>query len=83
MTTSFEQKYDTKVTWVAQLANSNDSKAMTYKVTLLRHKYWKQLTKEKSMNSEVMTEVVSVLTIGKLFKGDSMQMCFVQRRLMC
>ena len=35
------------------------------------------------MNSGVMTEVVSVPPISKCFKGDLMQMCFVQRRLMC
>ena len=56
---------------------------MTYRMTLLLHKYWKWLTKGRSMNSRVMTEVVSVLTINKCFKGDSMEMCFVQRRLMC
>ena len=56
---------------------------MTYKVTWLLHKCWKWLTKGRSMNYGFMTEDVRVLTIGKCFKHDSMQMCFVQRRLTC
>ena len=37
----------------------------------------------RRINSRVKIENVRVLMTGKWFKGDSMQMCFVQRWLMC